>query len=86
MVYINFWFVIVFLAVVFYLAPKFKYFEEELNGQSFRKLSKSFMIMIYIGAFVVLSNMFQAFISTGVSPFMGQSDPVRFSLNPRYII
>lgn len=83
---VVFWFVIVFLAIVFYLAPKFKHFEEELNGQSFRKLSKSFMIMIYIGAFVVLSNMFQAFISTGVPPFMGQSDPVRFSLNPRYII
>lgn len=33
---------------------------------------------------VVAGNIVQAFISTGPPPFMGQSDPVRFSFNPRH--
>ena len=33
---------------------------------------------------VVGANALQAFISTGPPPFMGQSDPVRLSLNPRH--
>lgn len=33
---------------------------------------------------VVGANAVQAFASTGPPPFMGQSDPVRFSLNPRH--
>lgn len=38
------------------------------------------------GAFfvVVAANVVQAFASTGPPPFMGQSDPVRFSFNPRH--
>jgi len=38
------------------------------------------------GAFlvVVAANIVQAFASTGPPPFMGQSDPVRFSFNPRH--
>jgi hypothetical protein len=39
-----------------------------------------------MGLFVVVvgANAFQAFASTGPPPFIGQSDPVRFSLNPRH--
>ncbi|MDO8836703.1 MAG: disulfide bond formation protein B [Vicinamibacterales bacterium] len=33
---------------------------------------------------VTAANAVQAFISTGPPPYMGQSDPVRFSLNPKY--
>ena len=33
---------------------------------------------------VVAGNVVQAFTSTGPPPFMGQSDPVRFSFNPRH--
>lgn len=33
---------------------------------------------------VVAGNIVQAFASTGPPPFMGQSDPVRFSFNPRH--
>ena len=33
---------------------------------------------------VVGANIVQAFASTGPPPFLGQSDPIRFSFNPRY--
>lgn len=33
---------------------------------------------------VVAGNIVQSFASTGPPPYMGQSDPVRFSFNPRY--
>lgn len=33
---------------------------------------------------VVAGNIVQAFASTGPPPFMGQSDPIRFTFNPRY--
>lgn len=33
---------------------------------------------------VVAANVVQAFASTGPPPFMGQSDPIRFSFNPRH--
>jgi len=33
---------------------------------------------------VVAANALQAFVTTGPPPFMGQADPVRFSLNPRH--
>jgi disulfide bond formation protein DsbB len=41
---------------------------------------------IAFGAFVVVvaANAVQAFASTGPPPFMGQSDPVRFSFDPRH--
>ena len=39
-----------------------------------------------MGLFVVVvgANALQAFITTGPPPFIGQADPVRFSLNPRH--
>lgn len=39
----------------------------------------------FIGFIVVVAaNVVQAFASTGPPPFMGQSDPIRFSFNPRH--
>lgn len=35
---------------------------------------------------IIASNCFQALWSTGVPPFWGQGDPVRFSFNPKYVI
>lgn len=39
-----------------------------------------------LGLFMVVvgGNAFQALVSTGPPPFIGQADPVRFSLNPRH--
>lgn len=37
------------------------------------------LFMVVVGA-----NALQAFVTTGPPPFMGQADPVRFSLNPRH--
>lgn len=37
---------------------------------------------IFVG--VVAANALQAFVTTGPPPFLGQSDPVRFSWNPRH--
>jgi len=39
--------------------------------------------MVFLIA-VVAANALQAFVTTGPPPFLGQADPVRFSLNPRH--
>lgn len=83
---VVFWAVILLLGVIFAFAPKFGSFEKELNGEKFRKLSKFNLSAMIIVAFIVASNVFQAFVSTGIPPYSGQGDPVRFSLNPKYII
>jgi hypothetical protein len=41
-------------------------------------------VAIVLFLVVVAANALQAFITTGPPPFMGQADPVRFSLNPRH--
>lgn len=83
---VVFWAVVLLLGVIFAFAPKFACFDKELNGEKFRKLSKFNLSAMIIVAFIVASNVFQAFVSTGIPPFSGQGDPVRFSLNPKYII
>lgn len=50
--------------------------DKELNGLG-RFAAGLFMV-------VVGGNAFQAIVSTGPPPFIGQADPVRFSLNPRH--
>lgn len=70
----------------FAFAPKFNAFEAELNGEKFRKYTKFSFAAVLISAIIVASNVFQAFVSTGIPPYVGQGDPVRFSLNPKYII
>lgn len=83
---VVFWAVVLLLGVIFAFAPKFNAFEAELNGEKFRKYTKFSLAAVVISAIVVASNVFQAFVSTGIPPYVGQGDPVRFSLNPKYII
>ncbi|AJC85408.1 DsbB-related disulfide oxidoreductase [Campylobacter peloridis] len=83
---VVFWAVVLLLGVIFAFAPKFGSFEKEMEGASFRKLTKFNLAAMVIVAFIVASNVFQAFVSTGPVPYSGQGDPVRFSLNPKYII
>ncbi|TQR32494.1 disulfide bond formation protein B [Campylobacter sp. MIT 99-7217] len=83
---VVFFAVVLLLGVMFFLAPKFSVFEKEMNGEKVRQFGKFSFAAFVISALIVASNVFQAFVSTGVPPFVGQGDPVRFSLNPKYII
>lgn len=83
---VVFWAVVVLLAVMFYLAPKFGAFDKEMGDKKVRDIKGFTMGAFVISAIVIASNIFQAFVATGVPPFSGQGDPVRFSLNPKYII
>lgn len=78
---IIFWCVIVFLGIMMLFVSKFSDIEKNQNN-----LSSPQKFAFYACIFVVASNVFQAFVSTGVPPFLGQSDPVRFSLNPQTTI
>ncbi|MBS5492771.1 MAG: disulfide bond formation protein B [Sutterella wadsworthensis] len=88
----QFWAEVVFWCVVFlfglavYLAPRFDALIEEFKGKQFRPLTSFNRIAFSIVAFIVASNCFQALWSTGVPPFWGQGDPVRFSWNPKYVV
>lgn len=83
---VVFWSVIVMLGIMFFFAPKFSAFTEEMGNEKYRKLSKPAMFAFIISAFIIASNVFQAFVSTGIPPYAGQGDPVRFSLDKKYII
>ncbi|TBR82044.1 disulfide bond formation protein B [Campylobacter novaezeelandiae] len=83
---VIFWAVVLLLGVIFAFAPKFGAFEKELNGEKIRKFTKFSFAAVFISALIVASNVFQAFVSTGIPPYVGQGDPVRFTLNPKYII
>ncbi|RAX58664.1 disulfide bond formation protein B [Helicobacter monodelphidis] len=83
---VVFWAVIVLLGIIFLFAPKFSTFEEEMKGKKVREMTKFTFIAFGISAFIIASNVFQAFVATGVPPYTGQGDPVRFTLNPKYII
>ena len=83
---VVFWAVVLILGIIFAFAPKFEAFGTELNGKSFREYTKFSLAAVVISAIIVASNVFQAFVSTGIPPFVGQGDPVRFTLNPKYII
>lgn len=83
---VVFWAVIVLLGIMFYFAPKFGAFDKELDNKPSRELKGFSFIALSICIVVIASNAFQAFVATGVPPFSGQGDPVRFSLNPKYII
>ncbi|WP_291950183.1 disulfide bond formation protein B [Campylobacter sp.] len=83
---VVFWAVVLLLGVIFAFAPKFSSFEKEMEGVDFRKLTKFNLVAMSIATFIIASNVFQAFVSTGIPPYSGQGDPVRFSLNSKYII
>lgn len=82
---VIFWCVIMFIAFLFFMAPKIEEFTEEMNGRKYRILSglpkAAFVVFLVISA----SNIFQAFISAGPIIYQAVGDPARFSLNPKYI-
>lgn len=57
--------------------------EEDL-GQGMRMPRGLERLAMWVFLVVVAGNVVQAFASTGPPPFLGQSDPVRFSFNPRH--
>ena len=57
---------------------------EESAGQRPYALSRVGRVATWLFLIVVGANALQAFITTGPPPFIGQADPVRFSLNPRH--
>lgn len=83
---VVFWAVIIILGIIFLFAPKFSYFAKEIGEDKYRNLSKLSMGAFIISAFIIASNVFQAFVSTGIPPYSGQGDPVRFTLDKKYII
>lgn len=83
---VVFWAVVVLLGVMFFFAPKFSAFDEEIGSQNVRKFSKFTSSAFIVCALIIASNVFQAFVSTGVPPYYGQGDPVRFTLDSKYII
>ncbi|MGH1600288.1 disulfide bond formation protein DsbI [Campylobacter majalis] len=83
---IVFWAVVLLLGVIFFFLPKFSSFEAEMNGDKFRKLNTGAKFAFIAVALIIASNVFQAFVSTGIPPYYGQGDPVRFTLDKKYII
>lgn len=83
---VVFWAVVLLLGVIFAFAPKFSAFDEEMGGEKVRKFTNFSFMAVLASTLIIASNVFQAFVSTGVPPYVGQGDPVRFSLNPKYII
>ena len=55
---------------------------EHLAGEM-RRLNVLERITGWAFVIIVAANVLQAFASTGPPPYMGQSDPIRFSFNPR---
>ncbi|WP_104713081.1 disulfide bond formation protein B [Helicobacter cetorum] len=66
--------VVVLLSLMLFFAPSMQNFKE----RSLNTLNKSAFWVFFV---VVGSNIIQAFFSTGPFPYIGQSDPVRFSWN-----
>ena len=88
-IHTQFWAEIVFWCVVFLFglavfasAP----LVAEFKGKAFRPMTKFNRVAFGIVTAIIASNCFQALWSTGVPPFWGQGDPVRFSFNPKYVI
>lgn len=83
---VVFWAVVLCLGIIFFFAPKFSAFDEEMNGKQIREFGSITKKAFIISAIIIASNLFQALFSTGIPPYYGQGDPIRFTLNPKYII
>lgn len=83
---IVFWCVILFLGIIFLFLPKFSTLDIEIGEKKVREFTKPTIFAFVIVTFIIASNVFQAFFSTGIPPYYGQGDPVRFSLDKKYII
>jgi len=71
------WVVLVVLAVLLLLL------REDGVERGTRELGRVGRFAVGIFLVVVGANAFQAFVTTGPPPFIGQADPLRFSWNPR---
>ncbi|PSM52753.1 DsbB-related disulfide oxidoreductase [Campylobacter blaseri] len=83
---VVFWAVVLLLGIIFFFAPKFESINDEVGKDGYRELKKPALIAFIVSAIIIASNLFQAFVSTGLPPHYGQGDPVRFTLNKKYII
>lgn len=82
---VVFWCVVLMLGVMFFFAPKVDAFVEEMKGRQFRALGTGAKAGMMVSAAIIASNVFQAFVSTGIPPYWGQGSPARFTLNPQHI-
>jgi disulfide bond formation protein DsbB len=73
-----FWMCVILMGVLLLLLP------ESVRTRALRPLRPLDRLAMWAFLVVVAGNIVQAFASTGPPPYMGQSDPVRFSFNPRY--
>lgn len=62
----------------------FLFLREDAPSYRPREPGRAGRFAIWLFMLVVAANALQAFVTTGPPPFMGQADPVRFSLNPRH--
>ncbi len=76
-----FWVCVIMLAVLLMLLDR-----QDLTGHAapVRSLRAIDRLAFAVFLVVVAGNIVQAFASTGPPPYLGQSDPVRFSFNPRH--
>jgi disulfide bond formation protein DsbB len=73
-----FWLCVVLMGLLLLLLP------ETPRARTLRTLRPFERLATWSFLLVVAGNIVQAFASTGPPPYMGQSDPVRFSFNPRH--
>ncbi|WP_120945783.1 disulfide bond formation protein B [Helicobacter labacensis] len=80
--HVVFWFVVLILGGLLLFAPSFQTLAQEGGSRrSYRDLSKANSWAFLIVGVIAITNMVQAFISTGPFPYLGQGDPIRFSWN-----
>ncbi len=72
------WTVLVVIGALMFLL------REDDMASGIREPSRTGRFAMGLFVVVVAANALQAFASTGPPPFIGQADPVRFSLNPRH--
>lgn len=81
---IVFWCSVFLLSIAFFFAPRFDALVEEFRGKAYRELTKFNRIALGIVIVILASNAFQAFWGTGLPPYWGHGQPVRFSFDWKY--
>ncbi len=76
-----FWVCVIMMGVLLMLL---KTPDPEADPAKLRALRPLDRLAFAVFLVVVAANIVQAFASTGPPPFLGQSDPIRFSFNPRH--
>ncbi|WP_121021804.1 disulfide bond formation protein B [Helicobacter vulpis] len=81
--HVVFWAVVLVLGGLLLFAPSFEILAQEGgyagSRRAYRDLSKANTWAFLIVGGIAITNMVQAFISTGPFPYLGQGDPIRFS-------